>query len=834
MRLAEIAKGVFLVAVLGQMVVACNDTNDASESVSNFFAQYFLNPPKSQDVVSNNEPNVTIDTPVENVTISVGERVDFSGTGVGLDGNLSLSYLWNFGDPAIADSHFEDPGLIQFNTSGTYLVTLTIQDTGGRLDVTPATRYVHVLDNAPGGLISQKGWSLKYVDSEEVNYVYKPAINAFDGDPSTIWHTQWYSAAPRPPHEIQINLGKLYDINGFRYLPVQGGAINGRIDQYAFYVSSDGNNWGVPVAHGIFDNSPFEKEILFPVTTAKFIRLVALSEVNDMPYTSVAEINILGGVFSGNHPPESSIDTPSANITISVGDSVFFTGTGTDLDGNLPLSYLWDFGDPVIAHSVAEDPGYIKFKNAGTYVVKFTTVDALGRSDSAPATRVINVEVNNSDFLLSQAGWSLQYVDSEELVGVDGAATNAFDGNSATIWHTEWLNSNPPPPHEVQLDLGSAYEIFALHYLPRQDGETNGIMTEYEVYVSRDGINWGAPVATGTLAGDNSEKQIVIAPTIGQFIAVVALKSVNNQPWISAAEINVKGRCDIPYVKILQPKDYALYSSSDITIAPSVCLNDALHKGWGVKFTMDESIEYRSYSPPYWVTFSDSTMAEHVVRATIIDDNGDEVGGLNTQDQVVHVGVGDYYVAIGDSITAGVGDNFMEDNISYDGRNAEGGFTPILDNLLTGTKGYPHTVAMEAIPGSKSSEGLAWLPTVLSRHPNSQYFLILYGTNDAGGLFPVTPTTFKSNLQKMINMIKSSGKKAYLSKIPYSLDSGLNNMIQQYNVVIDRLVIDNNIVVIPPDFYSYFKLHQDELSDSVHPDGRGYQAMARLWQSTLQ
>ena len=130
-------------------------------------------------------------------------------------------------------------------------------------------------------------------------------------------------------------------------MPAQDGAINGRIDQYEFYVSSDGSNWGGPVAHGSFDNSPFEKEILFPVTTAQFIRLVALSEVNDRPYTTVAEINILGGVFSGNYPPESTIDTPSANVTISVGDSVFFTGTGTDIDGNLPLSYFWDFGDPV-------------------------------------------------------------------------------------------------------------------------------------------------------------------------------------------------------------------------------------------------------------------------------------------------------------------------------------------------------------------------------------------------------------------------------------------------------------------------------------------------------
>src|SRR5262245_25038065 len=29
-------------------------------------------------------------------------------------------------------------------------------------------------------------------------------------------------------------------------------------------------------------------------------------------------------------------------------------------------------------------------------------------------------------------------VDSQELVGENGAATNAIDGNPATFWHTEW------------------------------------------------------------------------------------------------------------------------------------------------------------------------------------------------------------------------------------------------------------------------------------------------------------------------------------------------------------------------------------------------------------
>ena len=50
-------------------------------------------------------------------------------------------------------------------------------------------------------------WSLKYVDSEETERVYRPAINAFDGDPTTFWHTAWSSSTPSCPHEIQINLG---------------------------------------------------------------------------------------------------------------------------------------------------------------------------------------------------------------------------------------------------------------------------------------------------------------------------------------------------------------------------------------------------------------------------------------------------------------------------------------------------------------------------------------------------------------------------------------------------------------------------------------------------
>jgi len=89
-----------------------------------------------------------------------------------------------------------------------------------------------------------------------------------------------------------------------------------------------------------------EKEVLFSIVTGRYVRLVALSEVNGNPWTTMAELGVLGVLSSGNQAPYSSIDTPAGDLTIDVGDSVEFSGTGTDPDGNVPLTFLWDFGDP--------------------------------------------------------------------------------------------------------------------------------------------------------------------------------------------------------------------------------------------------------------------------------------------------------------------------------------------------------------------------------------------------------------------------------------------------------------------------------------------------------
>ena len=86
-------------------------------------------------------------------------------------------------------------------------------------------------------------------------------------------------------------------------------------------------------------------------------------------------------------------------------------GSPATSDGG--LSWLYDFIDRADA---------LKYR-----VVAFNSIGASDYSNIATTTTQSGLGV------LSQEEWKLFYMDSEEKVGEDGAAANAFDGNVNTI-----------------------------------------------------------------------------------------------------------------------------------------------------------------------------------------------------------------------------------------------------------------------------------------------------------------------------------------------------------------------------------------------------------------
>jgi PKD repeat protein len=75
-----------------------------------------------------NAPTASIDSPEGDVTVVVGDTLNFQGSATG--GETPYAYSWDF-DGATDNSTEEDPGDIVFETAGTYTVTLTVTGDNG-------------------------------------------------------------------------------------------------------------------------------------------------------------------------------------------------------------------------------------------------------------------------------------------------------------------------------------------------------------------------------------------------------------------------------------------------------------------------------------------------------------------------------------------------------------------------------------------------------------------------------------------------------------------------------------------------------------------------------
>ncbi|MFN0040229.1 MAG: PA14 domain-containing protein [Burkholderiales bacterium] len=191
-------------------------------------------------------------------------------------------------------------------------------------------------------------------------------------------------------------------------------------------------------------------------------------------------------------PPGLSLNTATGEISgTTTGEGLYdVTVSASNASGTVSTQMLWRVTQP-------GNP-------------RFVRLESLSEVNGQPWASMAEFNLlDDNDNTLPRTGW-VASADSAELVGQNGAAVNALDGNVATIWHTQWQAASPPHPHWFSVDMGGTARLGGFRYTPRTDSP-NGAIALFRFYVSTDGINWGSPVATGdfrTMGATAAEKTV--------------------------------------------------------------------------------------------------------------------------------------------------------------------------------------------------------------------------------------------------------------------------------------------------------------------------------------
>ena len=164
-------------------------------------------------------------------------------------------------------------------------------------------------------------------------------------------------------------------------------------------------------------------------------------------------------------------------------------------------------------------------------VATIDNIQVVELADPADDSRDIPVEV-----LTATAGdWQTGYEATE------GPANLVLDGDSSTIWHTNWYGTTRDN-HWIQFELSEDYIVDGLRYQPRQTGGSNGTITGYQIQISDDGVNFET-VADGTWANNRSWKLVEFEGAQPKYVRLVSTDSYSDNSYVfaSAAEIRLTG-----------------------------------------------------------------------------------------------------------------------------------------------------------------------------------------------------------------------------------------------------------------------------------------------------
>lgn len=191
------------------------------------------------------------------------------------DNAVEIWYTLDGSEPSTTSTKYSGPFLLSTPAS---VKAITVDPNNGDHSVIGAKRFD----------IAKKDWKVLRVSSGDLNQ----ASASIDDDSDTFWATEEGSSTPQ---EIVIDLGRIYDLTGFTYWPIQERYPFGIITAYEFSTSTDNVNW-IITATGEFGNvvnNRIEQRVDFKPTKARYIKLKGLRLDGPDFRTSFGEVGVL-------------------------------------------------------------------------------------------------------------------------------------------------------------------------------------------------------------------------------------------------------------------------------------------------------------------------------------------------------------------------------------------------------------------------------------------------------------------------------------------------------------------------------------------------------------
>jgi lysophospholipase L1-like esterase len=244
-----------------------------------------------------------------------------------------------------------------------------------------------------------------------------------------------------------------------------------------------------------------------------------------------------------------------------------------------------------------------------------------------------------------------------------------------------------------------------------------------------------------------------------------------------------------------------------------------------------------------------STHLERIARGDVIaalgdsttEGEGDGPWGPGTYNHLP--AFGDWGAAFNAAVAAGVpwvtgdGRNYPQPDHVFRWRSRPS-FTVKLASALAAERGHPVLILNEGWSGA-TADGFThvarsgYLQNVFAvARPN--VWLLHLGANDA--LVHRPAGEFGDRMQSVVSSLQGLYGAApgdiHVACPIYAKQDSRHDLEKEYLPVIDALRTGNHLGA-GPDFFAYFRDHQDGLADGVHPNGAGYNALAVLWNIAL-